>query len=82
MSVCIWCKRDREPFEGERNLTRAVTCSEACHDALLDYYVGLFGETKRVTDASTGKTHLVPTRTIMEDGLKHGDLSKYPVAES
>lgn len=36
---------------------------------------------KRVTDLSTGKTHLVPYEDIILNGLKGKDLNKYPVEE-
>lgn len=79
MSVCAACKKE---YDEKAPGARAVTCGDECHKTLLDYYCSVWGETKRVTDATTGKVHLVPTRTIMEDGLKHGELAQYPVAES
>lgn len=33
---------------------------------------------KRITDATTGKTHLIPIKTIILDGIKQKDLYKYP----
>lgn len=57
---------------------RFYTCSEDCHRKLVDDLVARFGEFKRVVDAETGKTYKVPTRDILEKGLKHEDLVKYP----
>lgn len=37
-----------------------------------------FGIYKRVVDIETGKTHRVSTRDIIEKGLRHQDLKKYP----
>jgi hypothetical protein len=40
--------------------------------------VKIFGEFKKVVDAVTGKAYRVPTRDIIEKGLRHADLVKYP----
>lgn len=61
--------------------TRLLTCSERCHDELVDGLVKELGEFKRVIDAETGKAHRVPTRDIIEHGLRHEDLAKYPLWE-
>ena len=37
-----------------------------------------FGIYKRVMDIETGKAHRVPTRDIIEKGLRHQDLKNYP----
>jgi len=55
-----------------------VTCSEECHEKLVDRLEREFGIYKRVVDNETGKTHRVPTRDIIEKGLRHQDLKKYP----
>jgi hypothetical protein len=54
------------------------TCSEACHERFVAMLVEEFGEHKRVVDAETGKAYRVPTRDIIEKGLRHADLVKYP----
>ncbi|GAF67782.1 unnamed protein product, partial [marine sediment metagenome] len=33
---------------------------------------------KKVVDIETGRTHMVPTRDIIENGLRHQDLKNYP----
>ena len=58
---------------------RFLTCSEECHERLVERLVWKFGEFKRVVDAETGKAYRVPTRDIIERGLKHGDLARYPL---
>lgn len=58
-----------------------VTCSEKCHEEYVAALIDEFGETKKVTSTVTGKTHLVPTRVIIEQGLNHSDLEKHPVIE-
>lgn len=55
-----------------------MTCSPACHEKLVTQFEKEFGETKRVTSIKTGKTHLVPTRHIIEHGLKESELGKFP----
>lgn len=54
------------------------TCSEECHEALLDKMDSDFGQVKRVTKTETGVTYLVPTRYIAEHGIKGADLDKFP----
>jgi len=57
---------------------RLYTCSEACHKRFVGLLVEEFGEHKRVVDAETGKAYRVPMRDIIEKGLRHADLVKYP----
>src|SRR5437870_4974356 len=56
-----------------------LTCSGLCHSVFVERLVLQFGEYKRVMDLETGVTHRVPTRDILERGLKHTDLHKYPL---
>jgi hypothetical protein len=56
---------------------RLYTCSEGCHKRLVDELVKEFGEFEKVVDAE-GTAHEVPTREILEHGLKCEDLKKYP----
>ncbi len=55
-----------------------VTCSEECHEKLIHRLEQKFGIHKKVVDIETGKTHKVPTRDIIERGLKYGDIKNYP----
>ena len=57
---------------------RLYTCSEACHKKFVFGLICHFGKHKRVIDAVTGKAYRVPTRDIIEKGLRHADLVKYP----
>jgi len=70
-NVCIVCGKT---YVGGREFT----CSEKCHKELCKKLVAMFGEFKRVVDAETGKTYRVPTKDILEKGLRHEDLVKYP----
>jgi len=55
-----------------------VTCSEGCHEKLIDRLEREFGIYKKVVDIETGKAHRVPTRDIIEKGLRYQDLKNYP----
>jgi len=66
---------------GRRIATRLLTCSERCHEELINRLVKEFGEYKIVVDAQTGLKHKVPTRDILEHGLRYDDLGVYPVVE-
>lgn len=60
---------------------RLFTCSEKCHKELVKKLVKKFGEFKKIVDAETGKAYRVPTADIVEHGLRHQDLKKYPMWE-
>lgn len=69
--ICIVC--------GKAHTTgRIYTCSERCHKKFIDAMVKKFGEHKKIVDATTNKAYKVPTRVILENGLKHSDLPKFP----
>lgn len=70
---CVVCGK---PMAGSRWL---LTCSEGCHERLVEKLIREFGEFKRVVNAETGKAYKVPTRDILVHGLKHGDLARYPL---
>ena len=55
-----------------------VTCSDDCHEKLIQILENDFGVYKKVVNMETGKTHKVPTRDIIERGLEQKDLKKYP----
>jgi hypothetical protein len=54
------------------------TCSQACHEKFAEVLCKMFGPYKKVVDAETGKAYRVPTIHIIEGGLRHADLVKYP----
>lgn len=60
--------------------SRQFTCDDVCHHVWIERLVKVYGETKRLTLASTGKTYLVPTRVILEQGIRAEDLTQYPEA--
>jgi len=72
--VCVVCGR---PYVYGRTLT----CSEECHKRLVEKLVREFGEYKKIVDAETGVAYRVPTRDIIERGLRYEDLTKYPLWE-
>lgn len=61
------------PCSGSR-----VTCSDECHEKLVDRLESEFGIYKKVVDIETGKIHRVPTRDIIEKGLRQQDMRRYP----
>lgn len=69
--VCVICGNT---FEHGRE----VTCSDACHEELVNRLVAQFGEFKKVVRASTGEAFKVPTRDIIEKGVREQDLDNYP----
>ncbi len=57
---------------------RSFTCDEACHHTWVEGIIKKFGETRPITSMETGKVYAVPTRVILEQGIKGSDLEKYP----
>lgn len=56
------------------------TCDAVCHQGWIERIVAAVGETKLITYTVTGKTYRVPTRVILEAGIKAADLPNYPEA--
>ncbi|MGI0079680.1 MAG: hypothetical protein ACRECH_08650 [Nitrososphaerales archaeon] len=55
-----------------------ITDTPKCHKAFVDELVKQFGEFKKVIDQTTGIAYRVPTKDIIESGLKARDLARYP----
>lgn len=55
-----------------------ATCSEECHEEFVGLLIERFGEYKRVVDLKTGIEYKVPTRYIVEHGLKTSELPQFP----
>jgi hypothetical protein len=55
-----------------------ITCSDKCHRLFVRELVRQFGEFKLVVDQASGRSYKVPTKDIIEKGLKWRDLSRYP----
>lgn len=55
-----------------------ITCSDKCHKHFVKDLIKQFGEFKIVVDQSSGKSYKVPTKDIIEKGLRWRDLSRYP----
>jgi len=72
-AVCVICGRHYECAAG-----RTFTCSDECHEKLVEILIERFGEYKKVCSMVTGKCYRVPTRTIIEQGITHDDLTKFP----
>ena len=57
---------------------RELTCSDNCHRELSNRFVSIYGDFKKVIRASTGEAFKVPTRDIIERGIREQELDKYP----
>lgn len=55
------------------------TCSDECHDVLIDTIESIVGKYKKVTRLETGVDYKVPTIDLIEKGIKEEDLDKYPI---
>ena len=69
--TCPVCESVAEGEDLVRVIAPAVTgvqltCSEACHERLVEAFETPFGKDKRVTRMSTGETFRVPGRQIIE----------------
>ena len=73
-SICFICET---LYEGGREMT----CSDACHEKLVSRLIAEFGEFKKVVDSTTSIAYRVPTRDIIEKGIKWRDLNRYPLWE-
>ena len=58
-----------------------ITCSENCHERFVEELEREFGREKVVVDEATGRRHLVPTRQIIERGVRQENLKFFPEAE-
>lgn len=56
----------------------AAVCDDKCLQTWIESLVAQYGETRPITDLETGKVHAVPTRVILEAGIKGSDLAQYP----
>jgi len=57
---------------------REMTCSDACHEKLIRHLIAEFGEFKKVVCMTTGEAFKVPTRDIIEKGIREQELDQYP----
>lgn len=74
MNECAVCEAPFDPAVSGW----ALTCSDDHHERFVRKLEDAYGAVQRVTSLHTGKTHLVPTRSIVERGLRHDDLPQYP----
>ena len=65
------CKADVTP-------NQKITCSDKCHDKLTDELERKMGQYKKITDQTTNITYRVPTKAIIENGIRQEDLKNFP----
>jgi rubredoxin len=76
MKLCIVCNN---LYDKHLPGARMNTCGDVCHKTFIDNFVARFGEFKKVTDGTTGKSYKVPTRVICEKGIRQQELNRYPL---
>lgn len=76
VKVCVICGNHYD--YGPNVSSRTLTCSDECHEKLVETLIQKFGEYKKVCSVVTGKCYQVPARTIIEKGLTYDDLVKFP----
>ena len=80
---CPVCESKAEGQELLRAIAPAITgqkitCSDACHERLIEAFEVTFGKYKQVARMTTGEVFRVPVRTIIEKGIREQDLDQYP----
>lgn len=55
-----------------------LSCSDKCHEVLVNTIENKMGQYKKIIDQSTNKAYRVPTKEIIEKGLRQEDLVNYP----
>lgn len=71
LTNCVICGT---PYFGGRQFT----CSDACHEEMVNRLITKIGEFKIVVRTSTGEAFKVPTRAIIEKGIREQELDRYP----
>jgi hypothetical protein len=59
-----------------------TTCSDDCHEEYVRRLEREFGAEKIIVDAVTGLRHRVPTRVLVERGISHDKLARFPLADA
>ncbi len=72
-NLCVICDKP--------TITGKLTCCENCHEKFVEFCERQYGISKNVTDQTTGISYKVPTRDIIEKGLRGEDLTRYPLWE-
>ena len=68
-SIC--CNADIESHQ-------KITCGDYCHEKFIVKMMCEHGLYKKVTDQESGISYKVPTRVIIEEGIRYQDLKRYP----
>jgi len=62
-------------------MPEAVYDPDVSREELIQKLIARFGEFKKVVRMRTGVAYKVPTREILEHGLREQDLDRYPLWE-
>jgi len=60
-------------------INNKITCSDFCHNQYILKKIDEDGLFKKVVDLDSGITYRVPTRLLIEEGLRQEDLKNFPV---
>ena len=71
---CVVCEARVPDCRGNH-----ITCSEGCHKVFVRNIELEFGDYKKVVDVTTGLVYKVPTRHIVEKGLRFSELKDFPL---
>ena len=78
MAACVICGAEYSIEDGRFIPVRLATCSPSCHEELVHRIEAACGKFKKVVRLSTGEAFKVPTRDIIEKGIKEQELDQYP----
>ena len=76
--LCIVCKISLDSSNSDIESHQKITCGDYCHEKFILQMIKEHGMFKKVVDITSGINYKVPTRLIIEDGLRQQDLKNYP----
>lgn len=59
-------------------INQKMTCGNYCHEKYIIKMIKEFGRFKKIIDQTSGIAYKIPTRVIIEEGLKQEELKNYP----
>ena len=72
-NLCVVCKISLDSSSNHK-----ITCSDDCHEKFIQNMLEEYGTYKKVIDQDSGIAYRIPTRLIIEEGLRQQDLKNYP----
>lgn len=59
-------------------MSNIITCGKHCHDLFVIKKIVEDGLFKKIIDATSGIAYKIPTKLIIEEGIRQQDLKKFP----